>query len=62
MSYKIKSLLYLICFVASAVLYYAMEPEFDHKNNRDSAEVIQLQSDHMNIDTKVAKLDKILGQ
>jgi len=52
--------LYLVCFVASAVLYYALEPEFDNKNNRESAEVIQLQSNNLDIDSKVAKLDKIL--
>ncbi|MBC8770374.1 hypothetical protein H4O18_20425 [Arenibacter sp. BSSL-BM3] len=60
MSYKIKSLLYFVTFVASAVLYYAMEPEFDNKNNRNSAEIIQLQSNNLDIDSKIAKLDKIL--
>ncbi|MCM4150949.1 hypothetical protein DHD05_05030 [Arenibacter sp. N53] len=60
MSYKIKSLLYFVTFVASAVLYYALEPEYDNKNSRDSAEIIQLQSNNLDLDTKVAKLDKIL--
>tara|TARA_R110000868_G_scaffold222048_4_gene473912 strand:- start:343 stop:528 length:186 start_codon:yes stop_codon:yes gene_type:complete len=60
MSYKIKSLLYFVCFAASAVLYYALEPDLDHKNNRDSAEVIQLESNNLDIDARVAKLDKIL--
>ncbi len=60
MSYKIKSLLYFVTFVASAVLYYSTEPEFDNKNNRESAEILQLQSNNLDIDSKVAKLDKIL--
>jgi hypothetical protein len=58
MSYKVKSLLYFVCFVASAVLYYALEPEYN-KNNRNSAEIIQLQSDNMDLDNKLAKLEKI---
>ncbi|MDX1760167.1 MAG: hypothetical protein R3306_11075 [Arenibacter algicola] len=59
MSYKIKSLLYFICFVASAVLYYALEPENNNKNNRDSAEIIELPSDNLDLDYKLAKLEKI---
>ncbi|ASO04006.1 hypothetical protein GQ41_4310 [Arenibacter algicola] len=59
MSYKIKSLLYFICFVASAVLYYALEPENNNKNNRDSAEIIELRSDNLDLDYKLAKLEKI---
>jgi hypothetical protein len=59
MSYKIKSLLYFVCFVASAVLYYVLETEHNNKNHRDSAEVIQLQSDHLDIDSKIAKLEEI---
>ncbi|MCK0191605.1 hypothetical protein [Arenibacter sp. F20364] len=59
MSYKVKSLLYFVCFVASAVLYYALEPEHNNTNNRDSAEVIQLQTDKLDIDKRVAKLDEI---
>lgn len=59
MSYKIKSLLYFICFVASAVLYHTLEPENNSKNNRDSAEIIQLQSDNLDLDHKFAKLEKI---
>ncbi|GBF22091.1 MULTISPECIES: hypothetical protein [Arenibacter] len=59
MSYKIKSLLYFICFVASAVLYYALEPENNNKNNRDSAEIIELPSDNLDLDYQLAKLEKI---
>jgi hypothetical protein len=59
MSYKIKSLLYFVCFVASAVLYYALEPEYNHKNNRDSAEIIELPSNNLDLDNKLAKLEKI---
>ena len=59
MSYKIKSLLYFICFVASAVLYYALEPENNNKNNRDSAEIIELPSDNLDLDYKLAKLEII---
>lgn len=59
MSYKIKSLLYFICFVASAVLYYALEPENNNKNNRDSVEIIELPSDNLDLDYKLAKLEKI---
>lgn len=59
MSYKIKSLMYFVCFVASAVLYYTLEPENNNKNNRDSAEIIQLQSDNLDLDHKLAKLERI---
>ncbi len=59
MSYKIKSLMYFVCFVASAVLYYTLEPENNNKNNRDSAEIIQLQSDNLGLGHKLAKLEKI---
>ena len=59
MSYKIKSLMYFVCFVASAVLYYTLEPENNNKNNRDSAEIIQLQSDNLHLDHKLAKLERI---
>ena len=59
MSYKIKSLLYFVCFVASAVLYYALEPENNNKNNRDSAEIIELPSNNLDLDNKLAKLEKI---
>ena len=59
MSYKVKSLLYFVCFVASAVLYYALEPEYNNKNNRDSAEIIQLQSDNLDLDNKLAELEKV---
>ncbi|MEQ8218508.1 MAG: hypothetical protein RIM68_06630 [Arenibacter sp.] len=59
MSYKIKSLLYFVCFVASAVLYYALEPGYNNKNNRDSAEIIELSSNNLDLDNKLAKLEKI---
>lgn len=59
MSYRIKSLLYFVTFLASAVLYYTMEPEFDSKNNRESAEVIQLKTVDLENNQKVAKLDEV---
>lgn len=59
MSYKIKSLLYFVCFVASAVLYHVLESEYNNKNNMDSAEIIQLQSDNLDLDNKLAELEKI---
>ncbi|MEG3656827.1 hypothetical protein V5097_05390 [Arenibacter palladensis] len=51
--------MYFVCFVASAVLYYTLEPENNNKNNRDSAEIIQLQSDNLDLDHKLAKLERI---
>ncbi|MDX1766623.1 MAG: hypothetical protein R3294_01135 [Arenibacter troitsensis] len=58
MSYKIKSLLYFVCFVASAVMYYTMEPETNNENKK-SAEITELQSDNLDFDHKLAKLEKI---
>jgi len=48
MSYKIKSLIYLICFVASSVLYYNMEQEFNPLSNTNASEVVK---------TEVSKMD-----
>lgn len=59
MSYKIKSLLYFVGFIASAVLYYALEPDYNNNTHRESAEVIHLEADDLDIDNKVAKLENI---
>lgn len=41
MSYKIKSLIYLICFVASAILYNNMEQEFNPLSGTNATEVVK---------------------
>ena len=48
MSYKIKSLIYLICFVASAILYNNMEQEFNPLSSTNTTEVVK---------TEVSKVD-----
>jgi len=48
MSYKIKSLIYLICFVASSALYYNMEQEFNPLSGTDAKEIVK---------TEVSKVD-----
>jgi len=57
MSYKIKSLLYFICFVASAVLYHTLETESEQK---ESAEILQLDTAPMDNDQTIAELKEIL--
>lgn len=48
MSYKLKSLIYLICFVASAILYNNMEQGFNPLSDTNSTEVVK---------TEVSKMD-----
>ncbi|WP_158285062.1 hypothetical protein [Arenibacter aquaticus] len=57
MSYKIKSLLYFICFVASAVLYHTLEMESEQK---ESAEILQLETAPLENDQTIAELKEIL--
>lgn len=57
MSYKIKSLLYFICFVASAVLYHSWETETE---KIESAEILQLDSNPLDSDQTIVELKEIL--
>jgi hypothetical protein len=44
MSYKVKSLLYFTCFLASAFLYYSMDNEIE--NNANKADFADIMVDH----------------
>lgn len=51
MSNKIKSLLYLLCFVASSFIYYQMEQNFKNENQIVVTEINSTDSE------KLAELD-----
>ena len=53
MSYKIKSFIYLICFVSSAILYYNMDQEFNPLSNSQSAVVAKADGNKTTIENKV---------
>ncbi len=43
MSYKIKSLIYFFCFLATTTIYYAMDNENQDPNNEGIAELQQVE-------------------
>jgi len=56
MSYKLKSLIYLICFVASSILYYNMEQELDPLSNSTTVvktEISKIDANKTPIENKV---------
>lgn len=59
MSQKIKSLLYFVCFMASAALYHGLEPEMEQ--NSTSVESIEMNKiDNIeNIDNIEMNSDKV---
>lgn len=44
MSYKVKSLVYLICFIVSVVIYAQMETRLDNPQN-DEVQLVQTNDD-----------------
>lgn len=57
MTYKIKSLIYLVCFVASAVLYYNMGHEFNPLTNSRSTVVAKVDANKAPIEKKVETIE-----
>lgn len=57
MSYKIKSLIYLICFVSSAVLYYNMDHGFNSMSGTHSTEVAKVDTNKVSIEKKVEAVE-----
>lgn len=57
MSQKIKSLLYFVCFMASAAMYYSLEPQLEQTSTTvESIEINKVDNHNLNSD-KVASLD-----
>ncbi|WP_165200623.1 hypothetical protein [Muriicola soli] len=50
MSYKVKSLIYLICFVVSVVIYGQMESSMNEPASEEM-QLVQTQSEDFNQDT-----------
>ncbi len=48
MSYKVKSLIYLICFIASVLIYGHMESSMEEINSRD-IQLVQTQADDIQL-------------
>ena len=47
MSYKIKSLLYFVCFVLSAFTYYALDSNQIHEQEYTSVEVVEITDENL---------------
>ncbi|MEJ1224103.1 hypothetical protein [Sediminicola sp. 1XM1-17] len=59
MSQKIKSLLYFICFMASAATYYSLEPQLEQTSTTvETIEMNKVDNNDLNAN-KVASLDII---
>lgn len=42
MSYKVKSLIYFVCFLASAIMYYSMEQDFPLDGDTQAVELAEV--------------------
>ncbi len=47
MSYKLKSLVYLICFIASSFAYYTMDNNSEFENKNSNEEIAELQMERL---------------
>ena len=50
MSYKIKSLVYFSCFLASSFAYYAMDNDSQFENKNSNQEIAELSIDRVTIE------------
>ncbi|NNK19448.1 MAG: hypothetical protein HKP49_09875 [Maribacter sp.] len=50
MSYKLKSLVYLVSFLISIFAYYALDTEGQFDNNNTNEEIAALNTDPMSLD------------
>ena len=60
MSQKIKSLLYFVCFIASAAMYHGLEPKMEKNSTAVESVKINKVDNNESDSNKVASLD-ILG-
>ena len=57
MSQKIKSLLYFVCFIASAAMYHGLEPEMEQNSTAiESIKINKVNNNELDAN-KVANLD-----
>ncbi|MET6991442.1 hypothetical protein [Sediminicola arcticus] len=57
MSQKIKSLLYFVCFIASAAMYHGLEPEMEQNSTAiESIKINKVNTNELDAN-KVANLD-----
>lgn len=50
MSYRIKSLVYFICFLASTITYYAIGNDIQTTNDNGNKEIAELQMEPMSFE------------
>ena len=50
MSYKIKSLVYFSCFIASSFAYYTMDNDSHNENKNSNQEIVQLSIEHVTME------------
>lgn len=47
MSYKVKSLIYFACFMASAIMYYNLESDFNTETKVNTIELAEADTDKL---------------
>ena len=50
MSYKLKSLVYFVCFIASSYAYYTMDNDSQFENKNSNEEIAELSMEHVTLD------------
>ncbi len=50
MSYKLKSLVYFVCFLASSFAYYTMDNDSQFENKNSNEEIAELSMDRVTLD------------
>jgi hypothetical protein len=50
MSYKLKSLVYFVCFLASSFAYYTMDNDSQVENNKSNKEIAELSIERVTVD------------
>lgn len=50
MSYKLKSLIYFVCFIASSFAYYTMDNDRQFENKNSNEEIAELSIENVTLD------------
>lgn len=50
MSYKLKSLVYFVCFLASSYAYYTMDNDSQFENKNSNEEIAELSMERVTLD------------
>lgn len=53
MSYKLKSLIYFVCFIASSFAYYTMDNDSQFENKNSNEEIAELSIENVTLDKAV---------